>query len=349
LTSIYAVPTTIDPTGTRDVTTLLNTFIASVPDGSTIRFPRNARYRVEGTLMLVDRIELVIEGNGATFFAATDGSGFVPPELLENDWPRARRHWMILGGRNIVIRSVIVRGANPHGGTSSAAYVPELEAQHGFDIRGVHRIKLDSVVVSDVYGDFVYLGMRRSPSTWTRYASITNSRFRRSGRHAFALTGVRDAVITRNYVDSVRYSSIDIEPLGVEGGAQRVAIKGNRFGPGRLIFFAAHGMAGTVEDITLENNRVEGGWMQMTVSPPLGSRRARFRIVGNVSDRLLASTKPLMTFRRIDGLVVRNNRASLAEHMDMTGVLVEESCGIDVGGNSFTGAATESRIVPYRC
>jgi hypothetical protein len=333
---VYQVPSSIDATGTTDVTQALLTFFSTVPDGSTIQFAKNGMYRVEGTLEFRDRHDLTIIGDGATTFA-------------DDTAHRDRRHWRFIGGGDIAIRSLNVRGAHANAGLDRDSYHATLEAQHGFEFLGVNGVRLDSVSVTDVYGDFVYLGMHRDPTTWTSNVHITNSRFERCGRHAFALTGVRDALIENNFVDTVRYSSIDIEPLGLDGGAQRVTIRNNRFGPGRLIFFAAHGIAGLVEDITLENNRVEGGWMQITVSPPEGTRRRRFRIVGNVSDQLLASTKPLMTFRRIDGLVVRNNGAVLADHTAMTGVLVEESCDIDVGGNEFIGAAQEMNIVPYTC
>lgn len=41
----FSIPVTIDATGTLDVTGALTAFFASVPDGSTIVFPKGADYR----------------------------------------------------------------------------------------------------------------------------------------------------------------------------------------------------------------------------------------------------------------------------------------------------------------
>jgi hypothetical protein len=57
-----AVPTSIDASGRSDVTVALNAFFRGLPPSSTVAFPNNARYRVEGVLELRNRQHLTIDG-----------------------------------------------------------------------------------------------------------------------------------------------------------------------------------------------------------------------------------------------------------------------------------------------
>ncbi|MEO5837387.1 MAG: hypothetical protein ABIQ73_15685 [Acidimicrobiales bacterium] len=141
--SSVVAPSTIDSTGAADVTDKLLAFIAGVPDGSTISFPANARYRIEGSLIIEGRRDLTFEGNNAEFFATTEAD-------------RNRRHWWIRNSDGITIRDIAVRGANPNAGVGDAAYRSDREAQQGFDFAGTSNTLVERVTVTDVYGDFVY-------------------------------------------------------------------------------------------------------------------------------------------------------------------------------------------------
>lgn len=147
--SPVVAPSAIDSTGATDVTASLLAFIEGVPDGSTISFPAGARYRIEESLIIEGRRDLTFEGNGAEFFATTEAD-------------RNRRHWWIRNSDGITIRDVVVRGANPHAGTGDAAYRADREAQHGFDFGGTKNALFEGVTVTDVYGDFVYIGLAKS-------------------------------------------------------------------------------------------------------------------------------------------------------------------------------------------
>src|SRR5438067_6812087 len=183
-----AAPSTINSTGGTDVTAALLSFFAQVPDGSTITFPAGARYRVEGTLALENRNNFTFEGNGAQFFATTQGD-------------RSRSMWRVDFGSNIHFHNVVVKGVNPHAGANPYAYVATLEAQHGFDLEGTNGVVLDHVTVTDTYGDFV--NMDKQQLIWTRNVTVQNSTFRRSGRKGISLTGVSDVVIQANLITDV--------------------------------------------------------------------------------------------------------------------------------------------------
>jgi len=325
-----AVPPTIDPTGATDVTGQLNQFIASAPAGSTIVFPAGARYRIEGTVVLADRVDVTVEGNGATFFATTPGD-------------RTRMHWQVVRGSGVVIRDIVVIGANPNAGIGDLAYRSEYEAQHGFSIHGTDGVELDRVQVSDVYGDFVYLGIDNR-GRWSSGVWVHDSTFQRNGRQGIGLAAVRDSVIERNRMSEVRRTTLDFEPNGRTWGVDNVKVLDNTFGIGRLMLVAVNGVA-PVSNIEISRNRLVGGrTMTMGVNAPAGTRRSGLVIRDNVSESVYGSrdNAPINVYLW-DDVVVTGNYQGLQADRNMAGVTVTDSCRVDVQGNQFPNAAQELR------
>ena len=104
-------PRTIAADCSVDVSAALQAWLQSVPDGSTILLAKNACYRIESTVEFRDRHDLLVEGNNATLRAFTAGTG---GRLAI----RGRSHFAIVGSTNVTIRDLVVRGANPHAGSS---------------------------------------------------------------------------------------------------------------------------------------------------------------------------------------------------------------------------------------
>lgn len=333
----YTPPATIDRTGLTDVTQPLLDFVAGVPDGATISLPAGARYRVEGSIDIAYRHGLTIEGNGARIFATTPGD-------------RTRRHVRVLGGSDIVIRNLVVEGANPFAGVGEAAYHRDREAQHAFEFIGVDGAELDRVRASDVYGDFVYVGKDNSTQQWGRNIWVHHSVFERNGRQGVAVTAGEHVLIEHNVIAEVRRATFDLEPNTARGGAIDITVRNNQIGRGRLLFLAAVGQAGRVEDVRVVGNTLTGKAMNVNVVAPDGSRRARILIADNVSDRKFGSmTGRLMEFQGIDGLTVTNNYQQMQAGRDMVGVRVSNSCDVVVAGNAFPDGRAESDITPGAC
>ncbi len=168
---VYEAPATIDATGTTDVTDQLLAFFATVPDGSTITFPANASYRIENTLLLKNRSSLVFDGNGATFFATTDGSGVTPDPLIQGapgDWPRGRRHWMFVSGGSITVKNMTIRGANPNAGLADSGLHRRLGGATRDRVHGVNGSEVSGVTITDIYGDFLIASAYGD--VWTSHA-----------------------------------------------------------------------------------------------------------------------------------------------------------------------------------
>jgi hypothetical protein len=342
--------TGLDATGAVDVTEGLRAFLASVPDGSVIRLPAGAKYRVEGVFLVQNRRDLTFEGNGATIFATTSGATApYPTSMFKPLWPRKRVHIAVLGGGGHVFRNLNIVGPHANAG-GLRDYIPQLEAQHGFDILGVDGLEMDHVSIRNVYGDFVHLGnfgtgvidtaTGLQTRAWSKNIYIHDSHFQGAGRQGIAFTATEDVRIERNYIGNVSRSMLDIEPDGDRAGIRRLMVRDNTFGPAINHFLAGHGSKGASEDVTVENNRLQNARMIISTENE-GNRRKNWRIVGNVSDRITGTPVPLMRFYLIDGLVVRGNVQTLNPNQPTIGVYVSDSCGVDVGGNSFPGATAE--------
>jgi len=313
---VLRVPASIDDTGRTEVTRQLQSLFAHIPDGTALVFRRNGRYRVERTLYLRNRRGITFEGNGATIFATKRGAF-------------DRTQIWVKRGTDIVFRNLTVRGVNPSGGTSEGAYVRRLETQHGFRFEGTDGAELDHVTVTDVYGDFVYLGRDRRKRP-CRNIWIHDSTFLRNGRQGIAVTSARNVVIERNHFSATRRSTIDLEPNAHSWSVSKVFVLNNVVGKGRLLFVASHGQ-GQVDDIVISGNVLRGHDLTIDALPPEGERRSNWIITNNVSDTTVHH-RPLRFFS-IDGLVVTNNTQRVAGNQP--GVVLTDDCGTHVSGNDF--------------
>lgn len=327
--AVVRVPSSIDPTGRADVTKPLHEFLAHVPNGSTIEFRKGGRYRVEGTLRLRDRHDLTFEGNGATIFATTRGD-------------RTRSQWRFERGQRIVFHNIVVRGAHPHGGVYEDAYQPKYEAQHGFWFAGTRDVLLDHVTVTDVYGDFVYLGRDDETRTWSQRVTIRWSTFARNGRQGISVTAGRDVRIEHNSIKDTRRATIDLEPNTRSWGAERVVIADNVIGAGRLKFVAAGG-AGPVNHVQVLRNVLVGHQLSIDVVAPEGTRRTDWLVDGNRTDKQAHQRQIRMV--RVDNVVVRNNRVRLDK--PVAGIVLWGGCNYRVSNNQLSRGTVS--LDPARC
>jgi hypothetical protein len=320
--AVATTPASIPADCSRDVTAALAAWIASVPDGWTLRFGANACYRVDRTLQVQNRHGLTLDGNGATFRAMTDGRELAPTQA------RARSMFNFWRGSDLTVRNVIVRGANPNAGTGDLAYVAALEAQSAYVIGGVQNMVMDHVEAYDVYGDFVFVG----PAT--KNLVVRNSTFARNGRQGWTING-EDITFEHNSIRGTRRATVDLEPSSPSSITRRVMIRDNTIGAGRLYFLANEGRAAPTEDISVIGNTFVKKAMTIRVDPPSGTR-SRYRIIGNVSDTPVGfNGGGAFAFSDVVGIEVRDNVQPMQQGRHISGVSIRDSHNVVVSGNSF--------------
>lgn len=328
---VVTAPSSIDPTGGRDVSAELNAFIKKAPDGSTVTFPRGARYRIESTISLVDRHDLVIDGNGALFFATTDGSGATPmgPNDIQWKWPRHRDQIAVWNGSNVVLRNLKVKGPNPNGGTDESSYVVAYEAQAGVEFHNTLNSRLEDCTISDTYGDFVYIA-HDAVGTTVQGCTMT-----RSGRQGISVVDGMRTVIDHNNLSQIARSAIDLETYVPEWAVSDVRITNNTFGPTRLVILAAKG-EGDVSNVVYAYNKHVGVPMRIKNTPLFG-RRHDWSIIGNTADHTYGSPHGSVWMFRTDHIVVRDNVQPLQSGRNPAQIATEYNECTDVreSNNSF--------------
>jgi hypothetical protein len=336
-TGIVKLPASLDATGREDVTREFQAYLDGVPDGSTIVFPERAEYRVEGQLLLVGRTALEFDGNGST---------------IRSEERAGTSVWRLVGSSRLKFSDLTILGANDRAGTSDA-YLPELQHEHAFDLRGSTDIEITNVRMQGQNGDCVYVGPAMD-GAWSERVAITGNDCRSNGRMGVAITGGRDVLIDGNTFDEIAIYTLDIEPNEAEipQGGERVTFTNNTVGTGSHsdvytpYFFAASGW-GIASDVTIRNNLLTGQPLWMVASPGDSPfRRLRFTISDNESE-VLAEGREVMDFVGHEDLVVTNNVQPMATGIPL--VTVKRSCRAMVEGNQFPGGEVEVEVTDEAC
>jgi hypothetical protein len=274
----FRVPRSIDPTGGRDVAAALTRFIRSVPNDSTITFPHNARYRIDGQVTVRRASGLVIDGNGSTFFRVVDGSS------------KRLRLWLFELVRDSVFRDAKIVGLNRAGHNDwDRVY------EHGIALYGDRDFTVADVRVLRTWGDGLVIqhADRVTPTSSTRVypnnVMVRDSYFKRNGRAGISIITGTDISIVHNRVLNAAINLVNLEPDADEQVIDGVDIRNNTFD-----ISSEHGglmvaSSGTcqVNNVTISGNKQVGYhstlaiWSKPFDRPTCTVRSTGWRIVNN--------------------------------------------------------------------
>ena len=328
---VYTIPPSIPADCSRDVAADLASWIASVPDNSTLVFAANACYRTERTIRMVNRVGLTFLGNGALFRRFE----LSPPEL---QYPRGNRHFVWAGGRNITVRNMRIQGINttsddPTHFPGFGSYRMAFEFEHALTFGGVQGVIVEDVSIDAVFGDGIYFGGEPA-STNIRVSRVTIDR---NGRQGIGLTNVDGALIEDVRILHGRRSGIDFEPN--PGWAVRNVEIRTTYIFSRLLAFPSAGSS-QVAGIYLHHNTIGASgvpWIYVNASD--GTRRRDWRVYDNRVLIALGSPMPLLYFVNVDNVDVRRNVSWASRSRGMTAVEFHNAGGpLSVIDNDFTGA-----------
>lgn len=328
--NVHLVPAAIPADLSIDVTAQLNEFIDSVPDGGVVRFAEGARFRIDGTVLLNEKRDLVIDGNGALLRAFDPGEDH-GKQVNYQGWrqTRNRAHIRISGGENFVVRNLEVHGAHPNAG-KQGTYDANREAQHGFDLVQVKNCTLENVTVHDVFGDCVYI-------TKVDGVIVRDSKLTRCGRQGIAIATGENVLIENNVIDDSRRGIIDIEPYGQEWHTTNISIIGNQLGGSRLLLLPMGG-GGSIGTLFIADNvnTAHNGTPAIANRGKPDQHRGPFMMVNN---RFSIGGSPAegIQVQQNDGIFIAGNRLTFPENRHMTALDLKGSRGV-VSGNVFAGA-----------
>ncbi len=277
-----SIPSSIDPTGTKNITAELNRFFYRVPDNTTVIFPAHAIYRSEGTIVLGRKVGLILDGNGAVLKATTDGFHATPTPGYTFLWPRNRASILVRSSSNIRIENLTIIGPNNPGGYGS--YHPALEAQHGVDIEASTSVAVADCIIRHVYGDFVYI------SGGSSNVQVLDNTLSQNGRQGVSVTNARYVLIEGNSMYDVSRSAIDLEPPVSAWVARYVDIYNNTIVKAGLSFVASEGAGPHVDYINIVGNKLIN--MPMTIEVPRLGRSPPPRLEHNGQHHRLHLRQP---------------------------------------------------------
>jgi hypothetical protein len=349
-TTTVTVPGSINATGAVDVTTDFQAWVDSVPNGRRITFPQNAVYRLEFSLKLIEREDLFFDGTGSNakiicndprpFGFNADGSS--------NSANRNRANIDVIRCKRMCFRGLEIVGANVNGGTSTIAQVTELEAQHGFNVRGGEDIIIENCDIHHIYGDTVYSS---SSSGLVKRMKIRDNYLHHTGRQGLALTGCQDVLITGNTIEEIRRGIFDIEPNGTSGAVYRLKFANNTVGSHRLQFLPSGGGPAYLEYIEIvDNTFFNNGYLRCTVATPLyhlGYQRRFWRISRNNAPIKVADNRSIVLENVADFWIEDNHQrgsTSSAKHF-----IEGTACRLVAQGNLTTGWISENGTTPADC
>ncbi len=325
---VHAVPATIAGDCSTDATASINSWIQSVPDGSTLVFHPGACYRVDGALQLVDRHDLVINGLGATFKAVAKG----------DLW---RDQWAIIGGNNITLKNMTAQGVNP-----APKYDPRYEGQHNFQIYGAANITLDNVHGKNAHGDFVGVDPdgRVTPVIPARNITVRNSTANIVGRMT-VFCGYCDGLTVDNNVFSGNgYDVIDLETEYDYGYNRNIRITNNVINDLRYAFVASIPASNDVRNVVISGNFMND--YPLTCWQPVHIERHPHVTSGKLPGPFLIENNRFKALgdgvwlSHADNVTVRGNTIDYRPMGcdALSGVRAYNSDGGSITGNDVTGA-----------
>ena len=339
--SVYTVPDSIPSDCSVPVEEELMAWLATVPDGSTAQFAQGGCYGQDGTITLSDRSDLVIDGRGSEFRALTLGGSH-------------RSNWRFIGGGNLTVRDLAVRGSDPQG-----AYDHAIEWQHGFDVEGVQRMTLSDVQARETWGDGIDLWHGGSSpacgddASSARDVLISGATLARIGRQGVAVVDAERVTVQDSTIGPVAWANVDLETDDDCEIARHVTLSGNSFGSNGwgVIVNGGLGADPQVGDLTVNGNTQTDPTIDTGILTP-DPCRAPVRILSpdsvyrssyTFTDNHFLATANGLVFRRVNDVNVSGNTIAFTPTSGCdtrNGVRLVDSHLVTITGNVFSGAGS---------
>ncbi|MFL5908613.1 MAG: hypothetical protein ACJ75Z_13585 [Solirubrobacterales bacterium] len=339
--AVYKVPGNIKSDCSAPVEAKIMAWLATVPDGSTAQFGAGRCYGQDGTITLSGRNGLVIDGQGSEFRALTLGGDH-------------RVNWRFIGGGNLTVRNMAVRGSDPQG-----TYDHAVEWQHGYSIEGVQGMNLSNVQARETWGDGIDIWRAGgthtcgADATSARNIVISGARIERIGRQGLAVVDGERVTLQDSTVGPVAWANVDIETDDSCEIARHITLARNSFGSNGwgVIVNGGFGADPQVGDLTATDNvqtapTIETGILTpdpcrapVRILSPDAVYRSAYTFTGN---RFMTPNNAFV-FRRANNVSVSSNSVTFTPTAgcdSRAGVRLTDSHTVTIANNSFSGANT---------
>ncbi len=276
--TIYNIPTGIDGSGNTNVSTAIQAFVNSVPNGSAanpsiIKFPTGKTYQLQPGINYGGKSYIIFDGSGTpTQYGNTGGATLKASGngiKVENSPFYAQ-----YPANDIIFKNFNLIGSNPHGATNLCWNGESAqnsggtlgEYQMGISMRGAKNIEIANMNIDKMQGDHVYLGTVNT-GLWNENIWIHNIYGNNNGRMALGIIGVNNLRVEDSKFENTCMYVFDQEPnYGNEGttnATYRRNIIGNyaystAFGESAVLDTYSPATSANFGSVTFENNTITG-------------------------------------------------------------------------------------------
>ena len=290
----------------------INAALAGCPDGSTVRFPANATYHQDDSIILRNRSNLTVDGNGSTFV---------------NSAPNTKKtqtvNWRVFQGRNVTLKNMTAVGQwRPVGPISMETVENEggaCEFNSGFVASGGDGISFIDLEARELCGDgfgayWSHYFDDTVPAESPRNIRMTRVRAETVARVCFGPTQVVGLWIEDSSCKRAFYGGLDAEIDRIEDLMQDVHILRNTFedySHFAIMVPLAGAPDGSTRNIEIRGNRILTAGTNVCAAPiTVGAYPAVTRRFHNVviEDNDVTAVARGILYDHVDGGSVRNNR-----------------------------------------
>lgn len=291
-----SVPDSIPADCSRTVEGDLMNFLGTVADGSTVRFAKGGCYGQDRTIVLRDRKDLVVDGNGATFkrLSAPNPKNPAGPNT-------SNASWRIIRGDKVILKNMAIRGNYdplPRGTPGQGQYT-----DHGISIWGGLNHTVADVSIANTDGELVGVdpdvetagklhGGDYAKAEPSRNIVLEGIRGEHAARQCISTTAVDGFVLKDSTIVDCQQTGYDAE-VDLQGEVNRnIKVLNNTF---TGVYFAAiqvpvlslPGFEGTVGNIEIRGNTMTQANDTCLPSVLIGDKRGSIDGVTIAENKLL--------------------------------------------------------------
>jgi uncharacterized protein YkwD len=316
-----------------DVTQILQGAVDELPPGTRLRLP-SGRFRMDGTITIRDKTGVRIEGSpGGRTVLYSSARGEVG-ELGSS----LRRHFLVLGGSDVVLRRLHVEGQNTVANQvwGYADYERAYQHEHGFAFVGVKGAVLEDSSVTGVFGDGVYVGNNGhdiSPALASEDVTIQRVAVRWAGRNGVTVTNASGVALDGLHVHA-RLVALMLFPNARYQRVEGIDLRHSTLDSVRHSVRA--GGSAPVSDVRIEANTVTANEIGQFVKVNPEGRSRGWSITQNVVAPAL--TAPGLRFYDAEDITVSGNDLEFGEEGGPAVLLDDASGNLRIADNRFIGA-----------
>jgi len=334
-TSVETVPGSIAADCSVDVSAALETFLAQLPNDSTVEFPTEGCFRVERQITLPPKVGITLKGNGSRLLRTE-----VTP--LELRYPKSNIFLRFDIWRSSTIQDFKIEGTNKQSdivslGTTYGAWMPSMEFDAGINLRGGTDVTIQRVVIDGVYGDGIQ--MQRWGGNPTNIV-IRDVTITRNGRQGITMSAASNVLLDRVTITGSRRSAIDFEPELADMVIDGVEIRNSEISAW-LLAFSAYG-SGPVNNVYLHDNVIRRtGVPFVYVESFDGITRHGWRVMRNTVTYGMSSSMSPMEFVNVRDVLVDRNVLRVSQWLNMPAIEMSSGSTGTVTNNWFKFARAD--------